>query len=83
MHPTIEYELTKARIASRQCQAERAAIARGARRNRRAVIPHGSYPAAGLTRRILAAMPARRWRGPARSRPLPVCQPLTPCHTCA
>ena len=83
MHPTIDYEITKVRIADWQRQAERAAIARAARRYRRAVIPQGSYPAVGLARRILTAMPARRWRVPARSRPLPTCQPLAPCNTCA
>ncbi len=83
MHPTIEYEISQARIADRQRQAERAAIARAARRYRRTVIPQGCYPAVGLARRIRATMPARRWPALARSRPLPACQPPAPCSTCA
>ena len=83
MHPIIEYEIAKARIADRQRQAEQAAIARAARRHRRALIPHGSYPAVGLARRIVAAVPARLWRAPDRSRRLPACQPLAPCSACA
>ena len=82
MHPIIEYEITQARIADRQRQAEQAAIARAARSYRRAAIPHGSHRAVGLARRILTAMPAYRWHAPTRTRPLPACQPLAPCSTC-
>jgi hypothetical protein len=74
MHPTIQYEITKAQIADRQRQAERAAIAQATRRGRRALTAQRCYPAAGLARRVLTLLAARDSPAPARSRPLP-CPP--------
>jgi len=48
MHPAIEAEIIKARIADRQRQAGRIAIARAARRASRGVTEQGRYPAVGL-----------------------------------
>jgi hypothetical protein len=69
MHPTIEYEIARARIADRRRQADRIAM--------------GRYPAVGLARRILTVLDARRLGVPARSWPLAACQPPACCTTCA
>lgn len=58
MHPAIEAEITKARIAGRQRQADRIAIARAARRASRGVAAPGRYPAVGLARRVLTVLAA-------------------------
>ena len=82
MHPTAAYEITKARIADQQRQADRIAIARAARRASRGVTGQGRYPAVGLARRVLTVLTARRLPALARSRQLPAHQPPAPCSTC-
>jgi hypothetical protein len=81
MHPTIEYEITKARLAGRQRQAGQAAIARAARRARLAPAPPPAYPAAGLTRRVLSLLAARGRAVQGRTQPLPACLPPASCAT--
>ena len=83
MHPSIEAEIIKARIADQQRQADRIAIARAARRASRGVTAQGRYPAVGLARRVLTVVAARRLPALARSRQLPAHQPSAPCRTCA
>ena len=83
MHPTIEYEITRARIADRRRQAARIAIAQAASRAARQRTAQGRYPADGLARRIRTALDARRLGVPARSRQLAACQPPACCSTCA
>lgn len=89
MHPTIEYELIKARTADRQRQADQTAIAQAARRASRGETSPGRHPAAGLARRVLtvlatrAALAARQLPATTPSRPLAACQPPAPCNTCA
>jgi hypothetical protein len=82
MHPPIEAEIAKARIADLQRQADRIAIARAARRASRGVTAQGRYPAVGLARRVLTVMAARRLSALARSLQLPDHQPPAPCSTC-
>ncbi|HYB46052.1 MAG TPA: hypothetical protein VED20_01660 [Streptosporangiaceae bacterium] len=82
MHPAIEAEIIKARIADRQRQAGRIAIARAARRASRGVTEQGRYPAVGLPRRVLTVLAARRLPALARSRHLPARQPSAPCSVC-
>jgi hypothetical protein len=67
MHPTISYELAKARIADLHRQAERDRIAHAARRARRTQSRHNrpAHPASVLARRMLALLAPR----PAPSQP--------------
>ena len=81
MHPTIHYEITKARIADLRRQAGQNAIARDARREHRALAPsppYSAYPAAGLARRVFTSLAARGRPTPARSN----CQPSVVCRVC-
>jgi len=82
MHPAIDYELIKARIADLQRQAEQDAAAWAAFRARQGHAPHRLHRAAVLTRRVLAAAAIRARPAPARQRRLPGCQPPTPCRAC-
>jgi hypothetical protein len=82
MHPAIQAEIVKARTAGQQRQADRAAIARAARKARGGPLPHGADQAAGLAWRILAALAGRR-PAAARPRQQPACQPLAGCTTCS
>jgi hypothetical protein len=81
MHPTIQYEITKARIADLQRRAGQDAIAHTARRGHRVLILPRRYPAAGLVRRVVTLLAARGRLTPARSRPR--CRPSAPCQSCA
>jgi hypothetical protein len=47
MHPTIQYEITRARIADLQRRAGQDAIAHAARRGHRALILPRRYPCRG------------------------------------
>ena len=82
MHPTIQAEIVKARIADRQRQANRVATAQAARRARSGLPSPGPGRAVRLPWRILTALAARRRPAPARPRRLPACQPLASCSTC-
>ncbi len=82
MHPAIEYELIKARIADLQRQAEQDATARAALRARQGQTPRRLHRAAGLTRRVLAALAVRGQLAPARLRAQPACQPPALCSAC-
>jgi hypothetical protein len=82
MHPTIEYEITKARIADRQRQAEQVAIAQAARRACRALTPQCPYLAIGLARRVLTLLAVRGRPASAWSRPLAARRRPAPCNTC-
>jgi hypothetical protein len=82
MHPTIQAEIARARIAGRQHQASRAAIAQAAIRARGGLLPPGPGQAAGLPWRVLTALATRRRPAQARPRRLPACQPLASCSTC-
>ena len=85
MHPTIAYELTRARIADLQRRAAQDATARAASQGHRAQLPQRRHPAAALARRM-AAWRAARGRPIAarpRPRPGPGCTPAEPCHACA
>lgn len=83
MHPTIEYEITRARLADRRRKAEQAVVAHAARRARPALAPPPAHPAAGLARRVLALLADRgRAVQQRRPQPLPACPPSTPCATC-
>jgi hypothetical protein len=82
MHPAIQAEIAKARIADLQRQANRVATVQAARRARCGLLPHGPGQAAGLPWRILTALAARRRPAPARPGRLPACQPLASCSTC-
>jgi hypothetical protein len=82
MHPTIQYEITKARIADLQRRASQDAIAHAARRGHRALILQRRYPAAGLARRVVSLLASRGRLTPARSRP--GCRPSPArCQACA
>jgi hypothetical protein len=81
MHPTIQYEITKAQIADLQQRAAQNAIARAARRGYRALTLPRRYPAAGLARRVVTFLAAHGRLTPARSRPR--CQPSARCQACA
>ena len=81
MHPTIQYEITKAWIADERRRAGQNAIAHTARRGHRALILRCRYPAAGLARRVVTLLAARGRLIPARSRP--GCRPSAPCQACA
>jgi hypothetical protein len=81
MHPTIQYEITKARIADLHERAAQNAIARTARRGHRALTRQPHYPAAGLARRVITLSAARGRLTPARSRP--ECRPSARCQACA
>ena len=63
MHPTISYELAKARIADLRGQAERAQTARAARRARPARAEYAKNPVLSrpgvLARRALSMLGAR------------------------
>ncbi len=83
MHPAIEYEITKARIADLQRQAEQNATARAAPRARQGQTPPRLHRAAGLTRRVLAALAIRGQPAPARPRPQRACQPPALCSACS
>lgn len=83
MHPTIEYEITRARIADRRRQADRIAIAQAASRAAADGPRGGRYPAVGLARRILTELDARRLGVPTRAPQLAACQPPACCSTCA
>ena len=81
MHPTMQYEITKARIADLRRQAGQDAIARGARREHRALTPpppYPAYPAAGLARRVFTSLAGHGRPTPARSS----CQPSAVCQAC-
>jgi hypothetical protein len=78
MHPTILYEITKARTAEMRRQATRDAIARAARRGHRAHVPQRRHLAASLARRVATVRAARGRPAPAR----PCCQLPEPCHAC-
>jgi hypothetical protein len=82
MHPTIQAEIARARIAGRQRQANQVAIAKAAIRARDGLLPPGPGQVAGLPGRMLTTLAAHR--RPARARPgrLPACQPLASCSTC-
>ena len=80
MHPTIQYEITKARIADERRRADQNAIAGAARRGHRALIQQRRYPAAGLARRVIT-LAVRGRLTPARSQP--GCGPSAPCQACA
>jgi hypothetical protein len=81
MHPTIQYEITKARIADLQRRAAQNAIAHAARRGHRALIVQRRYPGAGLARCVVTLLGARGRLTPARSRP--GCRPSARCQACA
>jgi hypothetical protein len=83
MHPTVAYEIAKARLADQRRQAEQAAMTRAARLARRALAPPPAYPAAGLARRALSLLAAAGRAVHGRSRPSAACQPLAPCAGCA
>lgn len=83
MHPIMEYEIAKARIADLQRQADQTAIARAARKASRGLTSPGCHPAAGLARRVLTVLAARSLPASAPSRQLAACQPLAPCRICA
>lgn len=82
MHPAIDYEIAKARLADSQRQADQAAIAHAARQARLALAPPAEYPAAGLARCALSLLAARGWLARGRPRPLRACPPSAPCATC-
>lgn len=83
MHPAIVSQITAARIADRQRQAERQAIAQAARRAHRSPAPQRLRPAASLARRVLAPLSVRSRAMQVRSRPLPACPPAASCTSCA
>jgi hypothetical protein len=83
MHPTIEYQIARARLADRRRQAEQAAIACAARRARLALAPPPAYPAAGLARRVLGLIAARGRAVRGQTRPLPARPASAPCVGCA
>lgn len=80
MHPTITYEMVKARLADYQRQNGQAAIAHADRRARRASARPGAHPAAALARRVLALVAARG--RVMQGQPMPACQ-TAPCADCA
>ena len=82
MHPTIDYEIARARLADWQRQAGQAAIAHAARQARLALAPPPAYPAAGLGRRALSLLAAPGWAARGRPRPLRACPPSASCATC-
>jgi hypothetical protein len=83
MHPTIEYEITKAQIADQHRRGGRIASAQAASRAARGLTSQGRHPAARLARRVFAVLAARRLPAPARSRQLAACQSPACCSTCA
>lgn len=81
MHPTIHYEIAKARTADMHRQAERDRIARAAKqsgpaRSDRSWPAMFGYLAGNLARRVLTALGARRPRSTSRQ-PAQV-PPVTP-----
>jgi hypothetical protein len=80
MHPTVEYQIAKVRIADWQRQADRIAIAHAASRASRGLTWPGRHPAAGLARRVFTVLARRRLPATARSRQL-ACQPLASCSS--
>jgi hypothetical protein len=77
MHPTIQYEITKARIADLQRRADQDAVARDARRGHRTLILPRRYAAAELARRAVTVLAARG------RLTRPGCRPPAPCQACA
>lgn len=80
MHPTIEYEIAKAKIAGWQRQAGQAATARAVRR---ALAHRHPRPADGLARRVLTLPAARGRAARARARPRAACPSPASCISCA
>jgi hypothetical protein len=81
MHPVILSEITAARIADRQREAERRAIARAAGRAHSRPAPRHLHLAA-LVRRALTALAVRSRAVRAQSRPLAACPPVASCAGC-
>jgi hypothetical protein len=68
MHPTIGYQLSQDHLADLRYQAQRTALARAARRARRARPHHSSRPGPalpGLARHALAVLPRHHSGAPA------------------
>ena len=63
MNPALHYQLMQARVAGLHAQAQRDALARAARRSRRAPAHQAGHPVPGLravlARRVLAGLATR------------------------
>ena len=82
MHPTVAYEIAKARIADQQRQSQRNALAQAARRAHRTSTPWRLHLAVALAHRVVTLAGGQGGAARPRSRPQAARSPSAPCAGC-
>lgn len=81
MHPTVAYEIAKARIADQQRRAGQNALVQAARRAHRTSTPWRLHLAVALAHRVVT-LGGQAGAARPRSRPQAACSPSAPCAGC-